>query len=106
MFSQLFFGLGALGGTIMASIVTEYYDPYLGFRISSFVTILLTFTALFISDELETNEQAMLAVEFEKYELEYIKKQNPNAFAHITDTSKLSLKQVMKIKGHIIHQTI
>ena len=62
-------GFGSLVGSIVLSLVTQYYTPFPCFFVGAAVTSLISIAALSMDDDLETNEFAMKAIEMEEVEL-------------------------------------
>ena len=52
---MIFYGVGLICGSIIVAIVTEYYNPFLIFKIGAFVTFLIMIAGFYLNDELETN---------------------------------------------------
>lgn len=58
-----FFAMGALFGAVVMSGLD---DPFLAFAIGGCAGILITIAGCLLSDEFETNEYAMAAIELEQ----------------------------------------
>jgi MFS family permease len=62
------FAVGVVVGASISAVVTQYYNPFLGFYFASIMSAFIGISACFISDEIETNQYALLAIEMEKKE--------------------------------------
>jgi ABC-type uncharacterized transport system permease subunit len=57
-------------GSTCTAIVTQYYTPFLGFYFGSIMSAFIGISACFMSNDIETNEYALLGIEMEKIEEE------------------------------------
>ena len=94
--------MGGLVGSVGASVCMEYFTPFHGYGLSSIFAAIYTLCALFVSDEIETNEQALQAFEMERLEILKIQKEKGLAPSETADTSHSSLWQLLVIKFHIV----
>ena len=59
----MFFGVGAAFGSIIVAIATEYYNPFVVFKIGALLTLMVTITGCMLDDQLETNQYARMVSE-------------------------------------------
>ena len=100
--SVIFFALGGLVGTIGASVCMQYLTPFHGYILSSISATVYTICALFVSDDIETNEQALQAFEMERLEILKIQKEKGLATSESAESRHFSLWQLLVIKFHIV----
>lgn len=61
-FNIIFFGLGALVGSIVSGITMRFYTPFHGYTFGALVAFAIAIGSVLLSDEIETNEYAQEAI--------------------------------------------
>ena len=68
---MIFLGGGITIGSILTAICTQYYNPFVLFFVGAFLTLIITFTAFMLTDDIETNKYAMILSDEDRLYLQH-----------------------------------